>query len=180
MAFTYSLDNDAGGLFSIDPNTGALSVKAPVSEPQGSILTPILRAIDQVSGLVTVQPLQILISGIYVPPVIPPTLAALGLSNTSATAGSSFTASISGQTAGSTITASSSDGTPLAISGGAILGTFAAAGTPTITLTETLVGAIGSPRATQVQISVSAAPPAPAFGVLVFSTSAASGLHPAL
>jgi hypothetical protein len=85
------------------------------------------------------------------------TLAALTLSPTSATAGSAYSGTISGKTSGSTITATSSDGTTLTVSGTTVSGTFSAAGTPTITLTETLAGATNSPRSSTISFTVNAA-----------------------
>ena len=88
-----------------------------------------------------------------------PVLATLGLSLTSAVVGTPWTATISGQTAGSQPTATSSDGTALTISGTTLSGNFAAAGTPTITLIETLAGATGSPKSTPLTVTVSASGP---------------------
>lgn len=110
-------------------------------------------------------------------PTPPPSLAALSLSSTSAIAGAMFLATISGQTNGSTITATASDGTALAVSGSTLFGTFAAAGTPTVTLTETLAGAAGSPKQTVISITVAGTP---STGTLDFSNPANSGLQPGL
>ena len=85
------------------------------------------------------------------------TLGALTLSPTTATAGTAFTGTVSGRTSGSTITASSSDGTALAVSGTSITGAFSAAGSPTITLTETLSGATNTPKTSTVGLTVSTA-----------------------
>lgn len=74
------------------------------------------------------------------------TLSALTLSPLTATAGVAYSGTISGNTSGSTITATSSDGTALSVSGTTVTGTFAGAGSPTITLTETLAGATNTPR----------------------------------
>ena len=103
-----------------------------------------------------------------------PVLAPLTLSGTSATAGSGWMATISGQTGGSTITASTSDGAALAVSGDTVSGTFLSAGSKTVTLTETLAGASNSPRSSTASVSVAA--PAPSLGTLALSsTNAAAG-----
>lgn len=102
-----------------------------------------------------------------------PTLNALTLSNSAATAGSAWSATISGATAGSTITASSSDGTVLTVAAGIVSGTFAAVGSPTITLTEALAGATNTPRPTPIPITVgSAATALPQQGALFARWSA--------
>lgn len=93
-------------------------------------------------------------TGRYAPPS--PVLSALLLSSISADAGALFSATIIGKTAGSTITATSNDGMTLSVTGSTISGRFMNAGTPTVTLTETLAGATGSPKQTTVQISVAA------------------------
>jgi hypothetical protein len=117
-------------------------------------------------------------------PVAPPpavVLSALSLSNTAATVGTAFSATIQGRTSGSTISATSSDGTALAVSGSTVSGMFGAAGTPTISLVETLSGATGSPKTTTVQVQVAAVPPStPTGGTLDFSDPANSGYHAAL
>jgi hypothetical protein len=87
----------------------------------------------------------------------PPTLSALTLSALTATAGAAYSGTISGKTSGSTITATSSDGTSLTVSGTTVSGTFSAAGSPTVTLTETLAGATNTPRVSTATVVVSAA-----------------------
>jgi len=84
------------------------------------------------------------------------TLSALTLSPTTATTGTAYSGTISGKTSGSTITATSSDGTALTVSGTTVTGSFSAAGTPTVTLTETLSGATNTPRTSTVSLTVSA------------------------
>lgn len=79
------------------------------------------------------------------------TLGTLTVSPLSATAGSAYSGTISGKTSGSTITAVASDGTVLTVVGTAVSGTFSAAGSPTITLTETLAGATNTPHASPAQ-----------------------------
>ena len=90
-----------------------------------------------------------------------PTLSALTLSPTTSAAGSAWTSTISGATAGSTIAASSSDGTTLSVSGTGttrtVTGTFSTAGSPTVTLTETLSGATNTPKSSTATVTVSAA-----------------------
>lgn len=89
------------------------------------------------------------------------TLGTLSLSPTTATAGSAYSGTISGCTAGSTVTATSSDGTTLTVTGSGttrtVAGTFAGAGGPTITMTETLSGATNSPNNSTATVTVSAA-----------------------
>lgn len=82
--------------------------------------------------------------------VTPPVLVDLTLSNTAATAGALWTSPIVGKTPGSTITAVASDATSLVVApdGLSVSGTFAAAGTPTVTLTETQQYASNTPHAT--------------------------------
>ena len=82
------------------------------------------------------------------------TLKRLALSVASAAAGAAFSAQVLGTALGSTVAATSSDGTALTVSGTTVSGVFASPGAPTITLVETLAGAIGSPFTTQVQIKV--------------------------
>ena len=103
-----------------------------------------------------------------------PVLAALGLSSNAAVGGTPFSAAITGRTAGSTLAATSSDGTALTISGTTLSGTFTAAGTPAVTLIETLAGATGSPKSTQLAVTVSAT--APTGGAFDFSDATNSGL----
>ena len=93
---------------------------------------------------------------------VAPTLTALTLSSLTATAGSIFSAAIAGQTTGSSITASSSDGTVMTVSGSTLYGTFSAAGSPVITLVETLAGAMGSPKSSTATVTVAAAASIPA------------------
>jgi hypothetical protein len=96
------------------------------------------------------------------------TLGALGLTSTSAAIGSPFSATITGRTTGSTLAATSSDGTSVSVSGSTVSGTFSAAGSPTITLTETLSGASNTPKSSTVSVTVSAAAPsAPAVGDVI-------------
>jgi hypothetical protein len=83
----------------------------------------------------------------------PVTLNNLTISPTTATAGSAYSGTISGNTAGSTITATSSDGTVLTVTGTTISGTFTGSA-PTITLVETLGGATNSPHTSTVAMTV--------------------------
>lgn len=80
------------------------------------------------------------------------------LSPRTATHAVAYSGTITGCTTGSTVAATSSDSTTLTVSGtGAtrtVAGTFAAAGSPTITITETLAGAPNSPKPTSVNIKV--------------------------
>lgn len=69
-----------------------------------------------------------------------------------------YSGTVVGTTAGSTLTATSSDSTSLTVTGTGttrtVAGTFSAAGTPTITLTETLAAATNSPKVTTINIQV--------------------------
>lgn len=71
---------------------------------------------------------------------VPAALAALTLATATATAGAAWTSAITGETTGSIISAMSDDGTPLTVTGNnaSVGGTFAAAGTKQVTLTESL------------------------------------------
>lgn len=97
------------------------------------------------------------------PPVTPPTLATLGLSATSFTVGTPSSGTITGATAGSTIVAT---GKPTGFTIDSAARTWAYDGTGsassgTIVLTETLAGATGSPKATNINYSAAAAPVSP-------------------
>lgn len=86
----------------------------------------------------------------------------LTISPASAVATSVWNATISGTTSGSIVTAVSSDGTTLTVTGTgttrAVSGTFSAAGSPTVTPTETLVGATNTPHVSPpTTVTVSAA-----------------------
>jgi len=69
-----------------------------------------------------------------------------------------YSGTVTGTTTGSTLVATSSDSTSLTVTGTGltrtVAGTFSAAGTPTITLTETLAGAINTPRVTTFKLNV--------------------------
>ncbi|WP_374942119.1 hypothetical protein [Sphingomonas sp.] len=98
-------------------------------------------------------------------------LGALGLSSTAFAAGGATSVGITGRTAGSALSATSSDGTVLSVAGTTLSGTFAAAGSPTIMLSETLASATNSPRTTAVGVTVSAV----AGGLLALSERLAFG-----
>jgi hypothetical protein len=69
-----------------------------------------------------------------------------------------WSGTVTGTTTGSTLTATSSDATTLTVTGTGgtrtVSGTFAAAGVPTVTLTETLTGASNTPRITAFKMNV--------------------------
>jgi len=88
-----------------------------------------------------------------------PTLGTITLSPLTATAGVPYSGTLSGNTGGSTVTYSSSDGTVLTVTGTTVTGTFAAAGSPTVTPTETLSGASNTPHVSPGQTMVVSAPP---------------------
>lgn len=96
-------------------------------------------------------------------PTPPPTttLNALLLSSTSFLTGGVTSVGITGKTAGSSITATSADGTALSVSGSTLSGTFTAAGSPNITLVETLAGATNSGRQSVVGVSIATPAPTP-------------------
>ena len=87
-----------------------------------------------------------------------PSLSVLSLSPLSATATVAYSGTISNATPGSTIGATSSDGTTLVVSGTGtnrtVTGTFSSAGSPTITMTETLSGSPNSPRVSTSNMTV--------------------------
>ena len=82
----------------------------------------------------------------------------LSLTPKQATHAVAYSGTATGFTTGSTVTAISSDGTTLTVTGTAltrtIAGTFAAAGSPTITVTETLATASNSPKVSPFNILV--------------------------
>lgn len=82
--------------------------------------------------------------------VTPPVLIDLTLSDVATPAATLWTSPIVGKTPGSTITAVASDATSLVVApdGLSVSGTFAAAGTPTVTLTETQQYASNTPHVT--------------------------------
>ncbi|TXN43596.1 hypothetical protein [Methylobacterium sp. WL7] len=156
MAFLYSLDDDAGGAFTVDPSTGTLTVASPSFVGVGQAFRITWRAVDTSGAQPPFTRTELI--GVTAGA---PKLGALSLLNLGATATIIFASAINGQTAGSTVTAVSSDGTALTVSGGVVSGTFSGAGTPTITLTETLTGAIGSPFTSTASVAVAAAPLGP-------------------
>lgn len=92
-------------------------------------------------------------------------LNALTLSVATATTGNVWSATINGRTAGSTITATSSDGTVLNVSGSTVSGTFTSAGSPVVTLTETLASASNSGRQSTANLTVTLSPTLGALGL---------------
>jgi hypothetical protein len=91
-----------------------------------------------------------------------PTLGALSLTPRTATPGSPYSGTISNVTSGSTVTASASDGTTLTVTGSgttrSLAGTFPSTANVLVTLTETNAGAVGTPKATTINIAVGSAP----------------------
>lgn len=69
-----------------------------------------------------------------------------------------WTGTLSGTTTGSTVAVTSSDGTAITVSGTgntrSLSGTFSAAGSPTLTITETLATASNSPKTSQIVVVV--------------------------
>lgn len=84
------------------------------------------------------------------------TLQSLRLYPLATTAGDAWSGAISGKTPGSTVVATSSDGTTLTVLGETVSGTFSTAGSPTITLVETLAGALRSPATSSSSMTVTA------------------------
>lgn len=140
----------------INSSTGAISAAAALTAGQQQSLTGTVTGADGV-----VLPFTANLTGAVL-------LNALTLSGGSATTGNLWTATISGATAGSTVTATSSDGTVLTVSGNSVSGTFTAAGTPTITLTETLASASNSGRQSTGSVTVTLSP---TLGVLSLSAT---------
>lgn len=89
--------------------------------------------------------------------VVAPTLSALTLSASAATVGTPATININGATAGSTITGTPPDGMTLNSAARTITGTPTIAGTYNFALVETLAGATGSPKSTNLTMTVAAA-----------------------
>jgi len=93
--------------------------------------------------------------------VVHPVLQVLALSPLSATMAVAFSGTISNCTTGSTVAATSSDSTTLTVTGSGttrtVAGTFASAGSPTLSLVETLTGASGSPKTTPISFTVNTA-----------------------
>jgi hypothetical protein len=85
-------------------------------------------------------------------------LDALGMTPKTVVHAVPYSGTVTGTTTGSTLTATSSDATTLTVSGTGntrtVAGTFAAAGFPNITLTETLAGAANTPKQTILALTV--------------------------
>lgn len=105
--------------------------------------------------------------------IISPTLNALSLSPLTATVGSSYTGTISGDTAGSTLTLSNNDGGLFSLSGHTLTGSGFSAGAASIAVTETLTGATNTPKTTPFTITVSAMPSYSTNGVMFSSALSA-------
>jgi hypothetical protein len=142
------------------------STFTPTASEVGKALTVIVTATNSVSSASA-------ISAPTNPVAAAVTLSALTLSTLSATASSLYSATISGKSTGSTVTATSSDGTILTVVGASVTGTFSASGSKTITLVETLSGAVGSPKTTTLTVTVAVAPDTTA--PTITSASTASG-----
>jgi hypothetical protein len=134
----------------INPTTGAISAAAALAAGASQTLVGKVTGADGV-----VIPITVTLTGGVV-------LAALGLSPLNATVGATWTATITGLTAGSSVQATSSDGAPLTVTGSTVSGVFAAPGTPTITLTESLGAAVNSPSISTFGVSVADATTIPA------------------
>lgn len=80
----------------------------------------------------------------------------LTLNPMAATADVEWVGTLTGLTPGSTVEAVSDDDTELTVDGDTITGTFADAGSPVVTVTETLAGASDTPSVTTFEITVSA------------------------
>lgn len=87
----------------------------------------------------------------------PPVLASLTVTPLTASEGSPWVGTIAGKTPGSVISASASDSTPMLVSpdGATVSGTFATAGSKTVTLIETHSVASGSPKTNTAIVVVS-------------------------
>lgn len=84
-------------------------------------------------------------------------LSDLSLTPLTATAATEWTGTLTGMADDSTITATSDDDTELTVDGDTITGTFSDAGSPKITVTETLSGASNSPNTSVFTVVVAAA-----------------------
>ncbi|MBA4087364.1 MAG: hypothetical protein C0491_06140 [Novosphingobium sp.] len=107
-----------------------------------------------------------------------PSLAALTLSSSTATVGTSTSISIIGATAGSTLAGAVPDGMTLNSALRTITGTPTVAGTYNFTLTETLADSANSPRISNVSVTV-AAPAGSAADFYMADTGTGDGLSPA-
>lgn len=102
-----------------------------------------------------------------------PILQTLTLSSSTGTTGSGFSATISGATSGSSLALTNTVGSKYSLSGFTLSGTGLTAGTDAPAITETLSGAVGSPRLTIFSIVVSA----PSGGQFDGSDPAQSGVN---
>jgi len=95
---------------------------------------------------------------LWVPTAGETTLAALTMTPNTVASGVAYSGTVVVTTTGSTLTATSSDSTVLTVSGTGVSrtvsGTFSAAGSKTITLTETLAGATNTPRVSTKTLTV--------------------------
>lgn len=107
-----------------------------------------------------------------------PSLAALTLSSSTATVGTSTSISIIGATAGSTLAGAVPDGMTLNSALRTITGTPTVAGTYDFTLTESLADSANSPRVSNVSITV-AVPAGSAADFYMADTGTGNGLSPA-
>jgi len=87
-----------------------------------------------------------------------PTLNTLSLSPLTATAGQTYTGTVSGDTAGSALTLSNNDGGLCGLGGHTVTCTGLTTGTANVAATETLAGATNSPKTTGFTLTVNALP----------------------
>ena len=161
----------------IDKSTGAIVLRRTIIQPNGTITVVF---VDLSGNTISPTLANLVPPGMAGGGTTPsPVLAALGLSTTNATVGAAYSAVISGLTSGSTVAASSSDGTVLTVSGGVVSGTFNTAGSPSISIVETLSGATGSPKTSTFALSVTTGttPTTGLTATLVDPTFAAAVLH---
>lgn len=152
-SYTFSITADPDSKFAIDGS--GLEVGAALNYDEATSHSVTIEADngvdDPISRAFTIS----------VTNVLEVTLSALTLDEETAEPGSPWSAAITGKSSGSTIVATSSDGTLLSVADTTVSGTFAIAGTPDVTLTETHPDATNSPRDSVIGITVTDELPVP-------------------
>jgi len=168
---TYTITADPDGVFALDGADDTLFEVGAALDYE-TATSHLVTITDTPSGPFDPISRQFTIS---VTNVLEVTLNALSIDDNTAVEDAAWSATITGKTSGSTITATSSDGTILTVVGTTVSGTFAAAGSPTITLQETHPDA--APVETEIGLTVEAAPTGvPQIIVIVYGQSNAGNL----
>lgn len=152
-----TLADDAGGRFALAGANIVTGLVATDFEAATSHSITVRETLAGATGSPRDTVLSIAVTNVFEAP----NLGALTLSSTSFTVGTPASGTITGATAGSAIVAS---GLPAGLTINGPARSFAwdgtgTAGTPTITLTETLADSANSPRATAIAVTVAAAAP---------------------